>query len=232
MSLRDSYNPFYVPQPAPHAGKPRITFSRDEVVHLVGAVVILTLCFAFSRAGPAGGSLLQHLRLPPTIDLVAGFFAIGSGFVLHELAHKVVAQRFGHWAEFRAQFVNLFLSLALALGTGILFAAPGAVVIQGNVTRRENGLISLVGPGMNLAIALGTFPFTQVVDPCQPLPRVMATVSLVNAFLCVFNLLPFGPLDGRKVLRWSPLAYSAALAAALGVVVLLYLRGVLFAPGC
>jgi Zn-dependent protease len=162
------------------------------------------------------------------MDLLASFLAVGSGFVLHELAHKVVAQRYGHWAEFRAQFTNLVLSLLLAAGTGFLFAAPGAVIIQGSVTRRENGLISLVGPGMNFLIAAATFPFTQVVDPSRPLPHTMAIVAIANAFLCLFNLLPFGPLDGRKVLRWNAFAYTAALLLAIGFIVLLYVRGVLY----
>jgi Zn-dependent protease len=223
--VRPGYNPFYVPVPPPHAGRPRITFSRQEVVHLAGAVTILTFCFAFVREGGIGAGT-RGLRLDP-LDLLASFLAVGSGFVLHELAHKVVAQRYGHWAEFRAQFLNLLFSLLLAAGTGFLFAAPGAVLIQGNVTRRENGLISLVGPAMNLLIAAATFPFTQTLNPGEPLPRVMAIVATANAALCVFNLLPFGPLDGRKVLAWSKVAYTLALAAGIGFLVLLYVRGIL-----
>lgn len=231
MALRGGYNPFYVPQPEPHAGRPRITFSRDEVVHLLGAVVILTLCFAFARQGGLRLSAQWRDSIPPWTDLLAAFLAVGSGFVLHELAHKVVAQRYGHWAEFRAQFTNLLFSLLLAAGTGFLFAAPGAVVIQGNVTRRENGLISLVGPGTNLLIAAITFPFTQVVDPSRPLPHTMAIVAIANAFLCLFNLIPFGPLDGRKVLRWNAPVYCAAVVAAIGFIVLLWVQGVLFPTG-
>jgi len=225
VGVRSAYNPFYVPTPAEHTGRPRIAFSGAELLHLLGAVLILTLCFAFAqeRSDP----LATGFRFPKAIDLLASFLAVGSGFVLHELAHKVVAQRYGHWAEFRAQFMTLLMSLALAVGAGFLIAAPGAVVIQGNVTRRENGLISLVGPGTNLLIAAATLPFAMAVDDSRPLPHTMGIVCIANAFLCLFNLLPLGPLDGRKVLRWSGLAYAAALVAALGFLGALILLGVL-----
>jgi Zn-dependent protease len=224
--VRPAYNPFYVPQPPPHAGRPRITFSAQELLHIGGAIAILTVCLAFVLHDKFGNPYTFG-TLPPLSLFLASLLAIGSGFVLHELAHKVVAQRYGHWAEFRAQFFGLLMSLLLALGIGFLAAAPGAVVIQGAVTRRENGLISLVGPGTNLLIGLLAFPFTQAVNPDATLPRMMALVATVNGGLCLLNLLPLGQLDGRKVLRWSKTAYGISLALCVGFLVLLYTQGVL-----
>lgn len=227
--MRDTYNPFYVPQPAPHAGRPRITFSLQEVLHIGGAIAILTVCLAVVLQDGFGVPFTG--RLPSAMTFLASLLAIGSGFVLHELAHKVVAQRYGHWAEFRAQFTGLVMSLLIALGIGFLAAAPGAVVIQGSVTRRENGLISLVGPATNLLIGVAAFPFTQAVNPDAPLPQVMSLVATANGGLCLLNLLPFGQLDGRKVLRWSKAAYAIALALCVAFLVLLYTRGVVRPTG-
>ncbi|MFO1536036.1 MAG: metalloprotease [Thermoplasmatota archaeon] len=230
MPQRSAYNPFYVPEPAPHAGRPRITFSWREALHIGGAILILTACLAivlkdgFGNPFTLKGSLADSL--PSASTFLASLLAIGSGFVLHELAHKLVAQRYGHWAEFRAQFSGLLVSLLIALGIGFLAAAPGAVVIQGSVTRRENGIISLVGPGTNLLIGVLAFPFTQAVDPHQPFPDAMRLVATANGGLCLLNLLPFGQLDGRKVLRWSGLAYGIALALCLAFLALLFVRGV------
>lgn len=222
--MRAAYNPFYVPQPAARTGRPRITFSWEEALHISGAIVLLTACLAVVIDSGFGQPVR---RVPPVQTILASLLAIGSGFVLHELAHKIVAQRYGHWAEFRAHFTGLLVSLLLALGAGFLAAAPGAVVIQGQVTRRENGLISLVGPGTNLAIGALAFPFTQVANPSAPLPQAMALVATANGGLCLLNLLPFGQLDGRKVLRWSRTAYALALALSLAFLVLLFVRGVL-----
>src|SRR5687768_5892489 len=142
-----AYNPFY--EPLDHRGPPRIAFSRTELLHLTLAVVALTLAFSIVLGRQDAGQL-PRLDLP---TVLTAFLAVGTGFVLHELAHKVVAQRYGHWAEFRAQFGGLGITVLVAAFTKFLFAAPGAVLIQGRVTPRENGLIRLVGPGMNLLIA-------------------------------------------------------------------------------
>lgn len=207
-------NPFFAPEPhLHHDGNPRIRFSRTEAWHLALAVVLLSYAFSFLLDERPGFHLI------PTVKAVlASFAAVASGFVLHELAHKLVAQHYGHWAEFRAHFAGLGLSVLLAAGTGILFAAPGAVMIQGRVTARENGLISLVGPGTNFVIAVLCLPFfVFAVNEDAFLPRIFATVTGVNALLALFNLIPLDPFDGRKVWRWNRGIYAVAVAACLAV---------------
>lgn len=205
------------PRPVP-APEPRLRFSRPELLHLAGAVVLLTLAFAFVLNDQDGDGLevMERLDVPPELYL-ASFLAVSSGFVLHELAHKVLAQRYGHWAEFRAQFTGLLVSVAVALGIGVLFAAPGAVHIWGRVTPRENGLISLLGPLTNVVIALAALPFMFQPDTEGLGFLIARTVALVNSLLAVFNLLPFGPLDGRKVLRWSKTVYALALLGSIAL---------------
>jgi Zn-dependent protease len=217
-----AYNPFY--EELHHAGPPRIAFSRTELLHLVSALVVLTFAFTF---------VLDPRPLAKVVTTswqvwLTSFLGMSTGFVVHELAHKVLAQRYGHWAEFRATFSFLGLTLVVAaIPPHFLFAAPGAVLIQGRVTPRENGLISLVGPGVNLAIAAVTFGAyvlgfyasgSWAVSDRDLAPFLLKGVAHVNALLAVFNLIPLGPLDGRKVLRWSGAAYAVALV--LGVAML------------
>ncbi len=213
-----NYNPFHAWEDAlHHAGRPRITFSRTELLHLTVSVLALTLAVTIARSG---GQALTSFTPQLAISALAAFLAVGSGFVLHELAHKVVAQRYGHWAEFRAYFAGLGMTLLLAF-TGILFAAPGAVLIQGRVTPRENGLISLVGPATNLVLALAAWPLAWAVNADAIVPTIAGMVAQINAFLCLFNLVPLGPLDGRKVLRWNKPAYAASIVVAIAVFALL-----------
>lgn len=210
-----------------HVGPPRVTFSLTELLHLGGAVLVLSYAFAIILPEKKP---LPEVLVPETWALLSAFLAVSSGFVLHELAHKVVAQRYGHWAEFRAQFGALGITLLIAAFFQFLFAAPGAVVIQGRVTPRENGIISLVGPGTNFVVGLLLLPFYafQVNDTAAS--RIMGVVSGVNGLLAVFNLLPIGPFDGRKVWRWNPGVYIVALVLCLALFVLALMQGALSTP--
>jgi Zn-dependent protease len=40
----------------------------------------------------------------------------------------------------------------------------------------------------------------------------------INAWLGLFNMLPFGPIDGAKVLNWSPLVFGITVAVAIVLV--------------
>src|SRR5687767_2455749 len=109
-----SYNPYYEPP-----SRVRIKYSRTEVLHLAAAVVALTIAFSYFGRETSG------LALPEPRSVLISFLAVSSGFILHELAHKVIAQRYGHWAEFRTNAFGLLFPLLLVLmRSPFLFAAP------------------------------------------------------------------------------------------------------------
>jgi Zn-dependent protease len=37
----------------------------------------------------------------------------------------------------------------------------------------------------------------------------------VNAMLAFFNMLPVGPLDGKKIMRWNPVIFGVVIAVSL-----------------
>lgn len=193
--------------------------STTEVLHLLAALVALTLIFTifFHGAEIAGISFVGD----PIFEIaLIAFLATGSGFLLHELAHKFVAQWYGHWAEFRAQWWGLLIPIPIVLFTQFIFAAPGAVVISGFVTRKQNGIISAAGPLTNIIIAAIAYPFTAVPGASETFGGKLAFLLLfVNGILALFNLLPFGILDGRKVFKWNALVYLLLVALAVGVLV-------------
>ena len=82
---------------------------------------------------------------------------------------------------------------------GFIFAAPGAVMIHGNITRKENGIISAAGPLANFAIAL---VFLGLFFQNPSLKGIWGTGIYINLFLGLFNMLPFGNFDGKKILNW------------------------------
>jgi len=169
-------------------------FSRIEVRDILVAWGALGLAFYFAYQG--------EFRLVGVLGGIAISLAtVGSGFVLHELSHKFVAERYGYWAEFRMWPMGILLALATSL-IGFIFAAPGATYISGlSVSEEQNGRISLAGPLTNVGVGLVFLPFLLLGLGSL---RLLGFIGFsVNIFLAVFNMLPFMPLDGAKVFAWN-----------------------------
>ncbi|MDG6909431.1 MAG: metalloprotease [Nitrososphaerota archaeon] len=142
--------------------------------------------------------------------LAVALVTVGSGFVLHELSHKFVAQRYGFWAEFRMWPMGIVLALVTAV-IGFIFAAPGATYIQApSITQEENGKISLAGPLVNVAIAAAFLPVW--VSAADVFTFFLGLEGVyINVFLAMFNLLPVSLLDGAKVFRWNKGVWLAVM---------------------
>ncbi|MBI5884715.1 site-2 protease family protein [archaeon] len=182
-----------------------------EAKHLVVSWLTISLAFAWAVGGFAFSTIWFYL---PVMLL-----AVGTGFILHELAHKYVAMHFGAHAEYRMWVNGLILALFMALLLGVVFAAPGAVYIYGpHITRKQNGLISIAGILTNIFIGsifllLGLAGF---------IPGISFLVMQVNYFLALFNLIPIMPLDGSKVFAWNKGIWAAAFIPLLLVFVFIF----------
>jgi len=189
-----------------------IRFSQRELLDLAVAWTALSVAFAVFFGG-GGNAVLARPDLLVGL-LPASLVTAGLGFLLHELAHKVVAIRFGQLAEFRADYGMLFLAVAGALA-GFLFAAPGAVHHRGRITLRENGLISLAGPATNVALGALFLPLELLAG--GTLGDVAALGVRINFLLAGFNMIPFGPLDGNTVKKWSLPVFAASALVCFGL---------------
>ncbi len=197
----------------------RMRFSSREIFEILVAVVVLTIAFTLAQVGGlfrlqlylqlGGGSFLLLL-------LGSSFLAVITAFVLHELAHKAVAQRYGCIAEFRYYLRGLALGVVTAM-FGLMFAAPGAVVISGSVNARQHVRISAAGPGTNLAVAAA---FIGVAFALGGVERgftdiaatFVGSIAFVNLFLGFFNLIPFPPLDGSKIFALDKVIWIGMVA--------------------
>ncbi|NVM56179.1 MAG: site-2 protease family protein [Candidatus Helarchaeota archaeon] len=194
--------------------KRKIHFSKKELQDLLIAMGVITIAFAISFSGY--GIMYVDWALFP-LALLISFLAVGSGFILHELGHKFVANRYGAWAEFRAWVQGLTMAFMFALLFGFVFAAPGAVYIAGNITKEQNGKISVAGPLVNLSFAAILFPLTFILFGVYW--EIIFFIYYINAFLAVFNLVPIYPLDGEKIVKWNVLVYILVLGSAIGLLV-------------
>lgn len=196
--------------------KARFEIDAEEWTNILVSILAITLSLTFANAGLSIDS--GHF-----IFLMSVFaITVGSGFLLHELAHKFVAVKYGAHARYETWTAGLVLMLGLAIVPQLfgfrlpLFLAPGAVMIYAmrQISPKESGLISLAGPMTNIALAVLFFVLGVLVYGIGSLglPLVYGGITLltiidmgirVNLVLATFNLLPIFPLDGFKVMLWD-----------------------------
>jgi Zn-dependent protease len=113
------------------------------------------------------------------------FFSI----VLHEVAHSVVARRFG-----------------IKIRGITLFVFGGVAEMEDEPpTARSELWMAVAGPAMSLFLAGVFFALALFMNIDEPFFRQWALVSTylarLNLALCLFNLIPAFPLDGGRVFR-------------------------------
>src|SRR5271157_232206 len=223
----------------------------SELVDLLLSFVVLTVAFSMV-SGIHGVTTIGNINFPDQNTLIVIGVGVGTGFLLHELAHKFVAQRYGYRAEYKASMFGLILTFIMAITIHIVFAAPGAVMIRkasystpqstyeynendnaywDNLEKKIGGedlWISLAGPMTN--IILVAFFFSLLVSGVlSGIPLLIEAASYaiyINLMLAAFNLIPIDPLDGGKIFRGNALMWMV-----VGVPTILFALYVLFAGG-
>ena len=167
FTIEDLQNMFTGKQAAPQpTGNKKIwEFSDIEKQHLGLATAAFTLALGFMAVrGLSGISTLGINTWLVTLLLAMPvmLFAVGPAFILHEIGHKIVAKKYGCWAEFRADPKGLRFGIMLSFFLGFLFMAPGAVMVSGLLKRRYNGYIAVAGPLTNLSLFIIGIPMWAV----------------------------------------------------------------------
>lgn len=220
--------------PQPTGNKKIWEFSEIEKQHLLLATAAFTLALGFMAVRGLGGISTLGINtwiITLLLAMPVMLFAVGPAFILHEIGHKLVAKKYGCWAEFRADPKGLRFGIMLSFFLGFLFMAPGAVMVSGLLKRRYNGYIAVAGPLTNLTLFIigipmwvfilgitGAFDLSTIpmldsgsrayVDGNSIIWQSMLVDAGVwwlsaNLILGLFNMIPWGPLDGAKVKDWN-----------------------------
>lgn len=200
-------NIFTAPDESVFQGK-----SNDNV-ELAKAWAGTTVAYALTLIG---GNLQQVLTAQFLQLLFISGVVCGLGFVIHELAHRVVARGYGAEAHFVSNDRMLLLSMVIALA-GFFLAAPGAVWYRGYLSKAQNGKIALAGPVSNYVLSilfflvLSAFLVFQIDAPDWLFTLCYMGFAL-NGWLGLFNMIPAGPFDGAKVLAWNTVVFGVTVA--------------------
>jgi Zn-dependent protease len=187
----------------PHRKARLIWFSAKELQHLLIGL-LLTLAIGLSMPLYWMPQLYGDLSV---LTVTAMIFAFS--FIIHELAHKIAAQQLGLWAEFRITMFGAIITL-LSIISPFKIISPGAVMVGGIADRKTIGKTSIAGPATNICLAAFFLLLRQFSSDAF---GVTATFGLlINSFIAMFNLIPFGILDGFKVFSWNKVVWVIAFA--------------------
>ena len=182
----------------------------DLYLHITFLLLLAYLVVRDMLAGePLAGTLW-------TLLILAAVFAV---VILHELAHALTARQF-------------------SIPTRHITLLPfGGVAQLEHLPRepRQEMLIALAGPAVNLALAflllvpLALFTdLSTLFDPVHLRDNLPALLCVINLLLAVFNLLPAFPMDGGRVLRALLALRRDYVAATRRAVIVARVMAVLF----
>ncbi len=186
-----------------------ISFSMTETKHLfLGA--LLTLAIGFSMPLYWEPWLYGQLEVLGSLALV---FMLS--FIIHELAHKAAAQHYGLWAEFRITLFGALITL-FSIVSPFKIISPGAVMVVGAADKETIGKTSIAGPLTNISIAI-VFLLLLQTPYFSRFSEIMVFGAMINSFIALFNLIPFGALDGFKVFFWNKVIWAAFFSTSLAL---------------
>ncbi len=183
-----------------------VTFSSKELQHLAVAAVLVT--------GVGVGLAFEWITIANYWLITALIAMFASSFLIHEIAHKVVAQKYHLWAEFRLTLMGTILT-AISIISPLKVISPGAVMIGGPANRKILGRTSIAGPLSNIALA----SITSILFVLLPANLgVFGSIFAFNAWIALINLIPIGILDGLKIFKWNKLAWASTFLVSLALV--------------
>jgi len=146
---------------------------------LIAALIVWSLSSGYFPEVLPGLDASGYLIL----SVVAMLGLFGS-LILHELAHSLVARRYG-----------------LGVGGITLFLFGGVAQLEDEPKSAASEFwIAIAGPAMSFALA-GAFGLLAVAAGGGVAGMVLSYLASINLILAVFNLVPAFPLDGGRVLR-------------------------------
>jgi Zn-dependent protease len=112
-------------------------------------------------------------------------------------------------------FVGIILTAISIISPLFKIISPGAVVIAGFASKKSLGKISIAGPSTNIILSATLIALWLIIH--QP---ILLFAAAFNAWIALFNLIPFGILDGFKVFSWNKAVWASAFTLSLALTII------------
>jgi Zn-dependent protease len=147
-------------------------FGIDVGIHWTFWIIAAAIVYMMAPAFTVFGTLFGIWIVVVLLATVVG----------HELAHSLIARRFGHETHHI-----------------IMYIFGGIASIKGQLNSRAEFWVALAGPGFNIFVAIVAF-LLLLISP-EVMGYVWGPIIYINLILGIFNLVPAYPMDGGRVLR-------------------------------
>ena len=193
-------------------------FSATEIKHLtISILIVMAVGFSIFLWSPR---LVNILKNYPEI-LVVSSLVFALAFLFHEVAHKLIAQHYGLWAEFRLIMFGVLLTLISIVSPFFKIISPGAVMIAGFADKDTVGKTAVAGPTTNLVFAITSLVLYEYLSLQFYSLSVIALFSTIfNAWIALINLIPFGMLDGWKIFQWNKIVWIIVLIPSIALTII------------
>jgi len=182
-----------VVRPALFAG-----FSALEMIVILFTSVFLGLAFMITN----------KIDLGSPSDWLIYILVAGLAVSLHDLTHRYVAWRYGVPTEYKFWFLGTIIMFITALAFGAVYSSPSRLAIEreNELSARQKAVVYGSGPIVSVILFLVFLAMLPLGGMAATIGGIGATMNLLTA---TYAMMPFDPMDGRKVYKWNRPVWAA-----------------------
>lgn len=222
-SIHFVYTKFIKSSPIEHTYN-IVGLSLVEIIVGVFSILLLGVTFAYSsKDGLTWMTFAQCI------------IAAGLTIIICDFSRRILARRYNAMTEFKFWDVGTLTLLLTAIFLKQPFSQPGKTVVEEKNADdiKAHGIISLIGPytALLLAIVFLCLKFASgIPDIMGDLSTFVGPIAdkgvIISMVYCVYSLLPFDPMVGKGVFKWSKAVWVLVFIPAVSLyffVVLLFM---------
>jgi len=179
-------------------------FSAMEVGVIFFTSVFLGVAFMITNKIDLGSLGLWLVYI-----LVAGL-----AVSLHDLTHRYMAWRHNVTTEYKFWFLGTIIMFITALLFGVVYSSPSRLAINDSqkMTVKQQAIVYGSGPIMSLVVFAIFLALIPLGGSAATIGELGASMNLLTA---TYAMMPFDPMDGRRVYEWKKWAWAGLFAPML-----------------